>query len=127
MADPKRRRTPQRASSRSRRRRATSRSSVEVRDLLTNPVYGYGIVLEPTDLVPALMRKVEENLARMQNRRGKPFTLQELDEHFQSYFAFLLDTGSCRRGKDVAPTVSKETWLRAQQVAIRRRARNLRN
>ncbi len=94
-----------------------------MRELLTNPTCGYGIVLEPAGLVPALMQKLEQNLARMQRRRGKAFTIEELDQQFQTYFDFLIDTGSCTRGKDVLPWIDKEKWLKAQQVAIGRLAR----
>ncbi len=122
MPEAKRRRTPKRSLRRARQLRLQKWTSGGVRDLLTNPTHGYGIVLEPAELVPALIQKFERNLAKIQNKRGKPFNVAELDEHFQTYLDFLVDTGSCTRGRDVAPSVPKETWLKAQQVAIERLA-----
>ena len=91
--------------------------------MLTNPVYGYEIVLEPSDQVPATLQKFEEQLADEQNKRGFGFTLQELDERFQSFFTSLVESGSFTRGKEAQPIIDKETWLQAQQVAIGRLAR----
>jgi transposase len=84
---------------------------------------GYGIVLEPADRVPAAIQKFEEQLATEQDKRGFAYTLQELDQRFQSFFTSLVESGSFTRGIDAAPSVDKETWLQAQQVAIGRLAR----
>ncbi len=123
MPKPKRRRMPKRTSSRAHRASPREWTARDVRTLLTNPMYGYGIVLEPADRVPAAVQQFEQQLADEQNARGVGFTLQELDERFQSFFALLVRNGSFTRGQDAPPIVDKETWLQAQQVAIGRLAR----
>jgi hypothetical protein len=115
--------TPKHPSSRSRSARAQQWTAAQVRDLLTNPIYGYGIVLEPAVRVPAEIQKFEAQLADEQNKRGFGFTLQELDERFQSFITSLVESGSFTRGNDAPPIIDKETWLQAQQVAIGRLAR----
>jgi hypothetical protein len=112
-----------RSSPRARQPRPREWTAHDVRDLLTNPLYGYGIVLEPADQVSAAVQQFEEQLADEQNKRGFGFTLQELDQRFQSFFTALVDSGAFTRGADAPPVVDKETWLQAQQVAIGRLAR----
>ena len=123
MPEPKRRRMPKRSPRLEREKSARPWTAGDVRNLLTNPVYGYGIVLEPMDQVPAAMQQFEQQLAEEEAKRGFGFTLPELDERFQLLFASLVENGSFTRGPDATPTLSKETWLQAQQVAIGRLAR----
>ena len=120
---PKKRKPPVRSSRRVRPRPSGEWTASKARDLLTNPMYGYGIVLEPVEQVPVAIQQFEEQLADEQNKRGFGFTPQELDERFQSFFASLVESGSFTRGADVPVSVPKETWLQAQQVAIGRLAR----
>ena len=120
---PKKRKPPVRSSSRPRPQRTEQWTANQVRDMLTNPMHGYGIVLEPADDVPAVVQRFEEELANEEAKRGFGYTLQELDTLFQNFFAMLVDKGLFKRGADVPPTVLKETWLQAQQVAIARLAR----
>ena len=120
---PKKRKPPIRSSRQARPRPSGEWTASQVRDLLTNPTHGYGIVLEPSDQVPAAIQQFEEQLADEQNKRGFGFTLQELDERFQSFFTSLVESSSFTRGTDVYPSVPKETWLQAQQVAIGHLAR----
>jgi hypothetical protein len=121
---PKKKKTsPRRPSSRSRPARPQPWTAAQVRDVLTNPIYGYGIVLEPADRVPIEIQEFEAQLADEQNKRGFGFTLQGLDERFQSFFTSLVESGSFTRGKEAQPIIDKETWFQAQQVAIGRLAR----
>jgi len=120
---PKKRKPPVRSSRQVHPRPSGEWTASKVRDLLTNPTHGYGIVLEPSDQIPTAIQHFEEQLADEQNKRGFGFTLQELDERFQSFFASLVERGSFTRGADVSPSVPKETWLQAQQVAAGRLAR----
>lgn len=120
---PKKRKPPIRSSGRARLPQPRPWSANQVRDLLTNPMYGYGIVLEPTGQVPAAIQLFEQQLADEQNKRGFGFTLQELDQRFQAFFTSLVESGSFTRGNDTQPIIDKETWLHAQQVAIGRLAR----
>ncbi len=87
MPEPKRRRIPKRPSPHARPARPCQWTTRDVRDLLTNPIYGYGIVLEPADQVPVAVQRFERQLADEQNQRGFGFTLQELDQRFQSFFS----------------------------------------
>ncbi len=57
-----------------------------MRDLLTNPVYGYGILLEPLGGVAVHLQELEHILAKEQRERRKPFSLEELDQRFQTLF-----------------------------------------
>ena len=123
MPEPKRRRMPKRATRRSQPSKGRPWTASDVRNLLTNPMHGYGIVLEPIELVPAAVQHFEEQLADEQSQRGFGFTLQELDQRFQAFFTSLVESGSFKRGQDFPPSVPKETWLQAQQVAIGRLAR----
>jgi hypothetical protein len=123
MKMPKKRKPPIRSSGHARLPRPKQWSANQVRDLLTNPMYGYGIVLEPADQVPATVQQFERQLADEQNKRGSGFTPQELDQRFQSFFTSLVESGSFTRGNDTQPIIDKETWLHAQQVAIGRLAR----
>jgi recombinase len=94
-----------------------------VRAMLTNPVYGYGIVLEPTEVVSKQVQQLERALAREHNERGKSFSVTELDQRFQALFRQLVEEGLCRREPDAQPLITKEEWLKAQQAAIERLAR----
>lgn len=123
MPEPKRRRMPKRSQRRAHETGAHEWTASDVRNLLTNPTHGYGIVLEPADQIPAAVQQFEKQLADEQSKRGFGFTLQELDERFQSFFTSLVESGSFTRGRDVPASVPKETWLQAQQVAIGRLAR----
>jgi hypothetical protein len=51
------------------------------------------------------------------------FPLADLDQRFQALLKQLEDSGTCRRGEDLPPIVTKEQWLQAQWAAIRRLAR----
>jgi hypothetical protein len=121
---PKKRKPPVRSSSRSRPQRTAEWTASQVHDMLTNPIHGYGIVLEPTNQLPAVMQRFEEELANEEAKRGFGYTLQELDALFQKFFTMVVEKGIFTRGADVPPTVPKETWLQAQQVAIGRLARD---
>ncbi len=86
--------------------------------MLANPVYAYGWVLEPANVVTHAVLLLREELAKEQRERGAACSLDELDQRFQSLFTDLVKDGLCNRGPDTTPLVSKETWLRAQQVSI---------
>ncbi len=120
---PKRKRAAVKRSSSRSMRPSYRWTGPKVRDMLTNPIYGYGVVLLPADQVPLAIQQFEEQLANEQSKRGFAFTLQELDERFQAHFKSLVESGSFALGRDAPPLIDKETWLKAQQVAISRIAR----
>ena len=123
MPEPNRRRMPQRTKRVVPKEQTRPWTASDVRELLTNPLYGYGIVLEPMDQVSAAVQQFEQQLAAEEASRGFGFAIPELDERFQQFFAAIVETGSFTRKPDIAPMVPKETWLQAQQVAIGRLAR----
>ncbi len=94
----------------------------DVRDMLANPIYGYGIVLEPFETVIQRVEELQLHLAAERLARGAPFTPEELDERFQALFQQLVNDGTCVRGTDAPAIVGKEMWLKSQQVAIERLA-----
>ena len=98
----------------------TQWTAEHVRKMRLNPVYGYGIVLEPFDAVAEAVMQCDQTLAGEQQRRGKPFSLDELGRRFQELFADLVQRGICTRGPDAPTVVPKETWLKAHQVMIGR-------
>ncbi len=90
----------------------------QVHQMLANPVYAYGWVLEPANIVTHAVLLLREELAKEQRERGVACSLDELDQRFQSLFTDLVKDGLCTRGPDTAPIIAKEMWLRAQHVAI---------
>lgn len=90
----------------------------QVQGMLANPVYGYGWVLEPAEMVIHAVLLLREQLAREQRERGHRISLDDLDQRFQSLLTNLVRDGMCTRRQDTSPLVSKETWLKAQQVSI---------
>lgn len=94
----------------------------QVRQMLASPVYGYGWVLEPANVVTHAVLLLREELAKEQRERGTAYSLDELDQRFQSLFTDLVNDGLCTRGPDTTPLVAKEMWLQAQQSVIGRLA-----
>jgi hypothetical protein len=94
-----------------------------VRQLLSNPVYGYGINLQPYDTIADAVTQLVHDLAERQRESHQPLSLDELDRRFQVLFADVVERGVCVRGLDMPPIISKEQWLHVQQTRIGRLAR----
>jgi hypothetical protein len=92
----------------------------DVVSIIFNPVYGYGRHLQPLDTVVAHVLRLNRALAERQKSLGRTLTLDELDEEYTALMDRLVAQGLCWHEQDAPPLVSKEQWLRAQQVAIRR-------
>lgn len=92
----------------------------DVASVIFNPVYGYGRLLLPSDTVVAHVLGLNRALAERQRSLGRALTLDELDEEYTALMDRLVAQGLCRREADVPALISKEEWLGAQQVAIRR-------
>ncbi|TAK34328.1 MAG: hypothetical protein EPO21_09885 [Chloroflexota bacterium] len=79
----------------------------DVLDIVNNPRYGYGLVLEPSgDLVVAVDLLVKS----LANRRIE-YTLDDLDREFQALFHRLEDSGTFVRRPDTIAMVNREQWL----------------
>jgi hypothetical protein len=85
-----------------------------VREMISNPIYGYGLVLEPMgDLVEAV-----DDFVHALADRPDEYTVEALDREFQGLFARLEASGRFRRRPDAPPLVGKDEWLRAQLARI---------
>jgi hypothetical protein len=87
----------------------------DVRAILSNPVYGYGLVLEPvgdlTEAVTAFLHGLAD--------RPDDWTIESLDRAFRAFFARLEASGRFRRGPDAEPLIGKQQWLAAGLKRIR--------
>ncbi len=91
--------------------------------MLSGPVYAYGVNLLPAEYVAEGVMKLNAQLAHEVRETGATFTLDDLDRRFQTLLKRLEEDGTCRRGEDLPPIVTKEQWLRAQLVAVQKLAR----
>lgn len=62
-------------------------------------------------------------LAKEVHDKGVEFSIDELDQHFQTLLGDLVQTGLCTKGEDSPPIVTKEQWLQAQLVTIQKLSR----
>jgi hypothetical protein len=81
---------------------------------LFNPVYGYGRLLDPSEVVVVRVINLNEELAERQKTLGRTLTLDELDEEFTALMDDLVAQGLCRHIQDVPSIISKERWLSTQ-------------
>jgi hypothetical protein len=95
----------------------------DVRRILSSPVYGYGINLQPADRVAADVMQLNTQLAQELRDTDTLFSLAELDHRFQTLFRKLETSGTCTRRADSPPVVTKEQWPQAQLVAIQKLSR----
>ncbi len=87
----------------------------DVLDMVNNPIYGYGLVLEPMgDLVEAV-----DDFVHALAERPEEYTVEALDREFQGLFVRLERSGRYRRLPDAPTLVTKELWLGAQLSHIR--------
>ena len=98
--------------------RQQAMTAKDVRIMLSSPVYAYGINLLPTERVANAVMNLNSNLAQEMRESRKSFTLEELDERFQSLLRELETTEGYTRGEDHPPIVSKEMWLQTQLRTI---------
>lgn len=86
----------------------------DVLETICNPIYGYGLVLEPMgDLV-----EVVDDFVHALADRPDEYTVEILDREFQGLFTRLEASGRFRRRPDAPPLVGKDQWLRVQLVRI---------
>ena len=100
-------------------------SPMEFGSMPLDPVYGWGLVLEPVEtLINETAAHIEE-LAREVYQRGEAFSDKELEERFFAFWDQLVTEGKLQRLPDRPPEFGRailgpRRWLRAQQIRIRR-------
>lgn len=90
-----------------------------------DPIYAWGIVLEP---VEALINRTSDfivQLAREAYERNVMFSEEELEERFLAFFDRQVEEGTLERLPDALPAhgrriLGRHRWLRAQQIRIER-------
>ncbi len=100
-------------------------SPMELSGLPLDPIYGWGIVLEPVEV---LIRRTSDfivELAEETLRRGEPFSEAELERRFLAFFDRLVEEGTVERLPDAPPEMGRRIlgprrWLDAQRIRIER-------
>jgi hypothetical protein len=98
---------------------------MEFSSLPLDPIYAWGIVLEPVEALIEATGEFIEQLARETYTRGEPFSDDELEGRFLTFFDRLVKEGTLRRLPDAPPEMGRRIlgprrWLRAQQIRIER-------
>ena len=98
-----------------------------------DPVYGWGIVLEPVEVLIERTADFIECLAWEKAERGAAFEFddEELEQRFLDFFDGLVEEGTLTRKPDAPPAMGRQIlgprrWLRAQRIRISRIAEHLR-
>lgn len=92
----------------------------QVRDTLTNPIYAYGLNLQPYEKASEQVLALDRQIAEEVRRSGRAPSVDELDQRFQRLFQQLIDESTCVRGPDAEALLSKEKWLQSQLTRITR-------
>jgi len=94
-----------------------------------DPVYAWGIVLEPVETLIERTSGFIEQLARETYERGEEFDYEdeELEQRFLAFFDQLVQEGTLTRLPDADPAMGRRIlgprrWLRAQRIRINRTA-----
>ena len=97
-------------------------TAADVRRMLSDPAYGYGVNLQPVERATEAVMQLDQQLAQKVRESGVTFTLDDLDQRFQALLKQLEDSGVCHRGEDLPPIVTKEQWLQTQLTTIQKLA-----
>ena len=102
-------------------------SPTEFGSMPLDPIYAWGIVLEPVETLIERTASFIEQLARETTERGQEFNLsdQELEQRFLAFFDQLVQEGTLTRLPDADPEMGRRIlgprrWLRAQRIRINR-------
>jgi hypothetical protein len=100
-------------------------SPMEFSSLPLDPIYAWGIVLEPVETLIERTSDFVVQLARETYAGGGPTSDEELERRFRSFFDRLVAEGTLRRRPDAPPEMGRQIlgprrWLRAQQIRIER-------
>ena len=92
-----------------------------------DPIYAWGIVLEPVETLIERTSGFIEQLAREVYEGGEGFEVQdeELEQRFLAFFDRLVAEGTLTRLPDAPPEMGSRIlgprrWLRAQRIRINR-------
>jgi hypothetical protein len=102
-----------------------SASPLEFGSMPLDPVYAWGIVLEPVETLVEQTAAYIEQLACESHERGAEFGDEELEQRFLAFFDRLVEDGTLTRLPDADPAHGKailgpRRWLRAQRIRINR-------
>ena len=100
-------------------------SPMEFGSMPLDPVYAWGIVLEPVETLIERTAGFIEQLARETYERGQEFGDEELEQRFLAFFDRLVQERTLTRLPDADPAMGRRIlgprrWLRAQRIRINR-------
>ncbi len=102
-------------------------NSMEFGSMPLDPIYAWGIVLEPVETLLEHTSGFIEQLARESFERGAEFEMddEELERRFLVFFDRLVEQGTLTRLPDADPAMGRRIlgprrWLRAQRIRINR-------
>jgi hypothetical protein len=98
---------------------------MEFSSLPLDPIYAWGLVLEPVETLIEQTTGFIELLARETYARSEPLSDEELERRFLTFFDRLVKEGMLTRLPDAPPEMGRRIlgprrWLRAQQIRINR-------
>jgi len=106
---------------------ASPPNPMEFGSMPLDPVYAWGIVLEPVETMIERTAAFIEQLAREAFERGEEFEFddEELERRFLDFFDRLVEEGTLTRLPDAPPEMGRRIlgprrWLRAQRIRINR-------
>lgn len=100
-------------------------STMELSSMPLDPIYAWGIVLEPVEVMVEETSRFVVQLARLTLERGESFSDKELERRFRAFFERLVEEGTLRRLPDAPPEMGRRIlgprrWLQAQRIRMRR-------
>ncbi|MBU0703668.1 MAG: hypothetical protein KKC18_07355 [Chloroflexi bacterium] len=102
-------------------------SPIEFGSMPLDPIYAWGIVLEPVETLITRTSGFIEQLARETYEHGGEFDLsdEKLEQRFLAFFDQLVQEGTLTRLPDADPAMGRRIlgprrWLRAQRIRINR-------
>ena len=105
--------------------RTTPPNLMEFGSMPLDPVYAWGIVLEPVETMIEHTVAFIEQLARETVERGEEYDDEVLEQHFLDFFDRIVAEGTLTRLPDAPPEMGRRIlgprrWLRAQRIRINR-------
>ena len=100
-------------------------STMELSSMPLDPIYAWGIVLEPVEVMIEETSRFVAHLTRRTLERGEPFSDEELERRFLMFFDRLVEEGTLRRLPDAPPAMGRRIlgprrWLEGQRIRMRR-------